>query len=117
MQTTLESGITAQMISQMTMPLLNEVDEYAIAKKVAQLLGVTNADVLAWHKDSQEKILAIYVEIMLDSLQCPRRLAKKYQIHPNYMQKRLRELYVQMQSDVLLQQRVLKLNRFFLMHK
>ena len=117
MQTTLESNITPVMIKQMAFPLVNAVDEFALAKTVARLLGVKNSAVLTWYQDTEEKLLAIYVEIMLDDLQCLRTLARKYHMHPNYMKKRLRALYEQLQHDVLLQQKVLKLNRFFLMDK
>lgn len=116
MQTTLESGVSITMIKEMAMPLISNTDEFALAKKVAFVLEVSVSEVLTWYRDTESKMLAIYMEILMDGTQCPRQLAIKYHMHPNYMQTRLREIYGRMQVDVVLQAKILKLNRFFLIN-
>lgn len=112
----LESGVTHTMIKHMAYPLVSEQDEFELAKKVAKVLNVPNSEVLTWYRDTEAKLLAIYMEIVLGTASHPRTLAKKYNIYPNYMRKRLQDIKDRMEYDVKLQAKILKLNRFFLVN-
>ncbi|QLE02905.1 hypothetical protein HX109_15500 [Galbibacter sp. BG1] len=65
--------------------------------------------VLIGFRDTTEKIVACYLEQKLDSSVNPRFVAKKYNINPNYMLKRIGELQTEMASDFVLKRNVKQL--------
>lgn len=112
METTFDSPVTGQMISQMIAPLVATGMDYEIAQRLANVLGVPLHDI-TWHKDTEAKMLAIFMEIVLNPLACHKQLAEKYSIYLPYMRRRLVEMGKRLKTDAALRRKVLLLNLEF----
>lgn len=110
MNLTLESPITNGMIAAMGKEMALPTAGYELAQKVADILGVNLYDVVTWTRDSEEKILCIFMEIILNGTVDHKLLSHKYKIYLPYMLNRLKDLHRRLKSDAGLRGKVLVLN-------
>lgn len=91
-----------------------EVDplKFKYALKVREVLECDLFDVIGL-KDTDEKILAIWLEIMHNSMAIFHELAKKYQINEKYMRHRLLELENKLLTDAVLRDKITRLEAAF----
>ena len=107
-----ESPVTSEMILDMTKCVTYDKDRFAIARRVSEIFGVRVSDVIGF-KDTEYKVLAVYVEITLAPRTSLHVLADRYTIYAPYLLKRLQELNEAMLTDIRVQAQVLLLNKEF----
>ncbi len=84
------------------------VDEYEITREMADVLDVSMFQLVSIY-DTEEKIICIATEIMVDNSIKSTYLSRKYRINHSYMLNRLEELNSRITTDPVLQMRMLAL--------